>query len=279
MVEGCACPGRRRVTSLAGLGEASGKVVRIAHGFIHRSVATVAIHGRSRISTTDVTTHTGDGSVGTSQWEAGLAMIENCSFPLCGAVAGLTILRETSGSVIGIGRGIEVLQMASDTGGAQPGVLSTAMTIAASERYVSARQWELGLRMIKLGSRPGRRRMAQRTILRKSGSHMVGVCGSVISTQMAGGTIRGCPGKPVVSMALSAGNVNMGSCERKVCGRRVVKTSSLPLRRRMAGAASLRKSCRFVIGVRGSDYNPPGDRPRSQMAFRQTGCSSDTDCS
>jgi len=214
-------------------------------------MATVAIHGRSRISTTNVTTHTRDGSVGASQWEAGLAMIENRSFPLCGAVARLTILRETSGSVIGIGRGIEVLQMASDTGRAQPGILSTAMTIAASERYVSARQWELGLRMIKLGSRPGRRRMAQRAILRKSGSHMVRIRGPVISVQMAGGTIRRCPGKPVVSMALSAGNVNMGSCERKVCGRRVVKTSSLPLRRRMAGSASLRESCRFVIGVRG----------------------------
>ena len=109
MVEGCARPGRRRVTSLAGLGEAGGKMVRIAHGFIHSSVATVAIHGRSRVSSTDVTTHTSDGSVGTGQWEAGLAMIKNSSFPLCGAVAGLAILRETSGSVIGIGRGIVFL--------------------------------------------------------------------------------------------------------------------------------------------------------------------------
>ena len=252
MVEGCARPGRRRVTSLAGLGEAGGKMVRIAHGFIHSSVATVAIHGRSRVSSTDVTTHTSDGSVGTGQWEAGLAMIKNRSLPLGGAVAGLTILRETSGRVIGIGRGVVFLQMASDTGGAQPGVLSTAMTIAASKRYVSARQWELGLRMIKLGSRPGRRRMAQRTILRESRSHMVGICGSVISTQMTGGTIRRCSGKPVVGVALGTGNVDMGSCKWKVRGRRVIKTSSFPLRRRMTGRTSLRKSCRFVIGVRGS---------------------------
>jgi hypothetical protein len=240
------------VTSLAGLGEAGRKMVRIAHRFINSSVATVAIHGRSRVSSTDVTTHTSDGSVGPSQGEAGLAMIKYRSFPLCGAMAGLTILREPGGSVIRIGRGIEVLQMASDARGAQSGVLAAAMAIAASERNMGARQWKLGLRMIKLGSQPGRRRVAQRAILRESASHMVGICGSVICAQMAGGTIRGCPRKPVVSMALGAGDINMGSCERKACGRRVVETSSLPLRCRMASAASLGKSCRFVIGVRGS---------------------------
>jgi len=142
--------------------------------------------------------------------------------------------------------------MASDTGGAQPGVLPTAMTIAASKRYVSACERELGLRMIKLGSRPGRRRMAQRTIFRESRSHMVGICGSVISTQMTGGTIRGCSGKSVVGVALGTGNVDVGSCKRKARGRRVIKTSSFPLRRRMTSGTSLRKPCRFVIGVRGS---------------------------
>ena len=159
VVEGCPCPGRRRMTGLTGLGETGGKVVRIAHRFINSSVATVAIHGRSRVSPTDVTTHTSDGSVGPSQWEAGLAMIKNRSFPLSGAMAGLTILRESGSGVIRIGCGIEVLQMASNTRGAQPGVFAAAMAVVASERNVGSRQWKFGLRMIKFGSRPGCRRV------------------------------------------------------------------------------------------------------------------------
>jgi hypothetical protein len=123
------------------------------------------------------------------------------------------------------------------------------MTIAASERYMSAREWELSLRMIKLSSRPGGRCVAQRTILRESGSHMVGICGSVVGTQMAGGTISGCPGKPVVSMALGAGDINMSPRKWKPRGRRVIKASPLPLRRRMTGGTSLRKSSRFVIRI------------------------------
>jgi hypothetical protein len=60
-------------------------------------------------------------------------MIKNRSFPLRCAVAGLTFLRETSGSVIRIGRGIEILQMARNTGGIQADVFAAAMAIAASE--------------------------------------------------------------------------------------------------------------------------------------------------
>ena len=81
---------------------------------------------------------------------------------------------------------------------------------------------------------------------------MVGIRGSVKNVQMAGRTIGGCPGKSVVSMALRTGDVNMGSCEREMRSRRVVETGSFPLRRRMTGGASLRKSRCFVIGVRAS---------------------------
>lgn len=97
-----------------------------------------------RVRTCRVARRTGHGCVFTREWEFRGVVVECRAEPVRGGVAGLAILPEPRGGVIGTGGGGVFIQMARRTNDRERSVLIIHMARRASHRRVFARQGKPG---------------------------------------------------------------------------------------------------------------------------------------
>jgi len=71
----------------------------------------------------------------TRQREVDTGVVEGCRRPTCGGVAGVACCGEIQRFVIGIGRALEIFQVAADTGRAIERVVAVSVTIGTSARW------------------------------------------------------------------------------------------------------------------------------------------------
>ena len=124
------------------------------------------------------------------------------------------------------------------------------MAAGASDRHVGTGQREFGGRIvIELRALPLHRRVAERTILRETGSHMIWILRVVEIGQVARHAGRGQTSKDVILVAVGACDRPVGTHQRELRGRVVVELRTLPLHRRVAERTILRESGGHMIRI------------------------------
>ena len=181
-------------------------------------------------------------------------MVERCPGPGRCGVAGGAGCRESRRRVIGIHRSGVIGLVARIAIRRGSGENSSDVARVAGHAYVRAGQWERRVVMIKGSVEPGRGRVANRAVLRKSGGHMIGNSihgGSVVVivdvATVAGGWQSACV---VVRVASGARHGGVGAGERERGGV-VVEGGVQPRRGGMAQRAILREISGDVIGHAG----------------------------
>lgn len=177
-----------------------------------------------------------------------LAVVQRCRNPAHGRVALLAGLRKSGGLVVWIGRAVVVVDVARDAGCAQTGKYATRMAIGTGLRGVSAHQGEQRLGMVEHRACPSGRVVADGTILRESGVHVVGIGGFLVVGQMARSARRRSAGVLSVDVALRARDAQVESGEREL-GQAVVHGRLIPTRGGVALFAVLRHAGGSVVRV------------------------------
>ena len=141
-------------------------------------------------------------------------------------------------------RAVPIRQVAGDTGGRQPGIDIVFMACAATHTHVNAGQGERGLgAVVKDRSGPARRHgVAQRTVLRKSGSGVVRIGGAVPIRLMARDTGCGQAGIYPVFVACGACDTHVNASQREFGQGVVVECGTGPRRRAVTDRAVLREA-------------------------------------
>lgn len=124
------------------------------------------------------------------------------------------------------------------------------MAALAGRVDVRSRQRELRTGVIEPRTRPLGSRMTDRAIRGEPCSRMVRTCRRLVLLQMTRRTCSRRSGISVVHVTLRAGDACVGSGQRKVRVRIVVKPSTRPLDCRVAGLAGRRKHRRYVVRIR-----------------------------
>jgi hypothetical protein len=161
----------------------------------------------------------GNSRVGTRQCKRSLAgVIKAGRRPTARSMADSTILRETGTCVIRIAGGIVRTEVTGDTRLFQPGIHSTGVTGRTVQRCVRSRQWELSACcVIKRSVLPGCRTVANRTVLRETGSSMCRIHRSVVNLEVAGGTLCWRTCKNIILMAENTCRSCMRTRQYKSC--------------------------------------------------------------
>lgn len=182
------------------------------------------------------------GGMGAGEWEPGLGMIELGSFPLNRGVADIALGGESGGRMVGVGRTLVILQVATGAGCGRAGVLAAHMATGAGDCSVGTGQRELCLAVVKLGALPLSGRVAGGAFLAESGGLMVRRSRALEVLQMASGASLWCPRELAPDMAALAGERRVSASERKLrhCG--VIEVRTLPLRCGVTHCAVLRES-------------------------------------
>jgi hypothetical protein len=97
-------------------------------------------------------------------------------------------------------------------------------------------------------SHPGRRRMTQRAIGRKSGSYVVWICDRLILALMAGVAVSGCSRVPPAHVTTGTWGRDVRASKGK-CRLAMVKAGRSPCSGRMTNFALLRKPCGLMVGI------------------------------
>ena len=138
VIELGAKPLRGRVAELAILRVAGCDVIGIGGALVVLQMARYAVRSERRILPVGMAESTSDRGVCASQRKLGGAMVECGSQPLRSGVAELTILWEAGGGMIGVVRGLVVLQMARMACSGQGRVLAARVALLACGRDVRA---------------------------------------------------------------------------------------------------------------------------------------------
>ena len=161
-------------------------------------------------------------------------------------------LREAALDVIGVGRLLEVGEMAADAVGRSPGVLAADVAGGALHGGVFAGERELGRRIVIKGrALPLGRRVALGAILRESGLHVVGRRRLLEVGEMAAHTISGRARVLASDVAGGAKHRRMFAGQGKSANS-VIKLSALPARRCVAAVALHREAAAVMIGIGGA---------------------------
>ena len=162
-------------------------MIGIRSRLIFLQVTGAASGGKPLIDAARMALRATRGSVLAGQRERRLrGVVERGAAPVRGAMAELTILREAGGDMVGIVGALVVSQVAGIARGGQTLVNAARMALNASCREMFSGQWERGLSgVIELGSAPIDRGMAEGTILRESGGHVVWIGGALVFLQVA----------------------------------------------------------------------------------------------
>ena len=239
---------------LAGLWEATRNVIRVGGAL---EVCQVATHAR-RICAGQVVVpiHVAlcalSGRVRPSQGEPGGRVVEIRAHPRGGVVALRTGLREPGLHVVGVGRALEILQVAAHASCICAGqaVVVVHVALHALHGCVRAGQRESRRRMVKTRARPRSRVVALRAGLREPGLHVVRLRRALEVFQVATDASRVGTSQVVVPIhvALSAlrGRVRPGQGEP---GGRVVEIRAHPRGGVVALRAGLREPGLHVVRV------------------------------
>lgn len=141
MVEGCPCPAACRMAECARRWESRGNMGRAVCLLILRLVAAVTIGGQVRVVVVQVTARTGDLGVSARQGKGGVVVIKACRRPCCSAVANITLLRETSGSMVRVVCILIVSQVAIHACRTGHAVIPLGMALAALQARMESGQW------------------------------------------------------------------------------------------------------------------------------------------
>ena len=190
------------------------------------------------------------------QGKSGRRVIEGRTLPTGGAVALLTGLRESGLHVIGIGRALEIGQVALHARSAGKAVGATraecrVMALRALQRSMRAGQHEPGRVVIESRAVPVRGAVALFASLREPGLHVIGIGRALEIGHVA---LHACRAAEAIGaartecrvMALRALQCGVRPVQRE-SRRRVIKAGPRPCRRAVALLASLREPRLYVI--------------------------------
>jgi len=104
----------------------------------------------------------------------------------------------------------------------------------AIELEVRPGQGKLSFGMVELRSQPCRCAVADRTILRKTRSHVIGIGGLLEVGEVARGAVSRSARESPVRVALHAGHSGVSAGKRKTSKGVVIEIRSCPTRRRVA---------------------------------------------
>ena len=149
--------------------------------------------------------------------------------------------------MIGTGGGIVLVRMARVASRAQGSVLPAGVALRARRSSMFTGERELGFAVIESRAQPVGGRVAQRTILWKSGGGVIRIVSALVILQVAG-TASGTESfVNSTRMALDTSRRYMLAGERERCLRCVIKRSSGPVGRSVAELAILRETgCRVI---------------------------------
>jgi hypothetical protein len=144
-------------------------------------------------------------------------VIEGGAAPVGGVMALLAGLREVRLHVIGIGRALEVCEVATDTSRIRAGQVVVAVHVAlrAGDRRVGSGQGEAGGRVIKSRAAPVRGVVALLAGLREIRRHVIRIGRSLEIFQVAADTSRRRQVVVVVHVTLRALHRSVGASQRE----------------------------------------------------------------
>lgn len=202
VIELGAFPLCRGVTDPAVLGKSRRGMIGVARVIERAQVTGDASGGGPGKLVVFVALSAGRGRVGSSQGKlCGCIMIKLGARPLSRGVADGAFLGKAGGSVVGIGRFVEVGEMTGDTACVQAGELIVDVASLAVDASMRAGQRELGTGVVVRCPRPLRGCVARAAILREPRSRMIGAAGVVKGRQVAGGAKRRRSGKLIILVA------------------------------------------------------------------------------
>jgi hypothetical protein len=194
-----------------------------------------------------------DRRVLAGEWELCLAVIERRARPLRGGMADIAGGRETGGLVIGIGRGVVVVDVAGGAVLRRAGEAIVGVALRTGDGGVFARQRELSSRVVvELRARPLYGRVTGVAGGGETRRFVVRIRCGVVVVEMAGGAVLRRAGEPVVDVALRASDGRVLTRQRELGGRFVIELRALPLRRRVARFTGSREPGRLVVRIRGA---------------------------
>src|SRR5712692_1605215 len=250
VIEGDGGPSCRRVAARAGGGNAGLDMVGVGGGVEILEVAGGAVGGGSLVVVVQVAAGAEHGEVEAGQGEQGLVVIKRGGLPGGGGVAQVTRLWEARGDMVGIGRGVEVLQVARDTGSRQPGIDVVHMAGGAGRADVGPGQRKGRFGMIEGGPGPGGRGVAQGAVGGEFGGGVIRVGRSreiaLVATVAIGG-YRSEVASDVAEVA-GHGDVEAGQGELRLA---VVERGRLPSGGGVAGSAGGGETQQGVFGIGG----------------------------
>ena len=248
VIEHCPSPLRRGVTRFTRLRETRRGMIRIRGLLEIRQVAGRTGCAQSRELAASMAARACCRCVFPCERELRRIVIERCSVPLRGRVAGFASGRESC--VVWILRSLVVRQVAGGTRGTQSRELASHMASRAGRCRMFPRQWELGRVVIEGRTGPLRGGVTRFARLWKSRRCVVRVASLLEIGQVASGASGADSRKLAADMAARAGGRGMFAGQRELSVRIVIEPGPQPLRRGVAALAGLRKSRRRMIRIR-----------------------------
>ena len=210
MIEGRTVPTRGAMALLAGLGESRLHVVGILRPLEIFQVAAdaVRIGFRQVVIVVDVALGALHRRVRAGQRESRGRVIERGVIPRGRVVALGAILRESRVHVVGIGRALEIFQVATDAGCIRVGQVVIAVHVALRALHGGVRSGQRESRggVIKSRVVPVGRVMALLTGLREPGLNVVRIRGGIEVLDVTRSAIAGRSDEIPIDMALCAGH-------------------------------------------------------------------------
>jgi hypothetical protein len=168
MIEGRRLPCCCGVTNFALLRKSRRDVIRIRGSL---KILQVAGHTRSRrqvVVPVRVALRASHMCVGPSQWECGFRVVESCRLPTRGGVTHFALLGNTGGCVIGVGRPLEIPEVARNTRRRREVEIAICVTLIALQLRVSTGERKADRIVIEAGRLPSGGRMTILAALRES---------------------------------------------------------------------------------------------------------------
>ena len=236
---------------LASLRDARSHVVRICGALEILQVAIDAgrVRVRQAVIVIDVALRALHGGMGAGQRESRRGMVKRSLSPRSRVVALLTSLRESRSHVVRVRRGLEIFQVAADTGrvGACQVVITVHVTLRALHGRMSAGQREPCRGMIERSLCPRSRAVALLTSRRETRLNMIRIGGAVEVLDMARSAIGRRADKLAIDVALRAGHADVRTRQRELRKSIVIESRRIP----RAGIVASLACCREAsLGVR-----------------------------
>lgn len=250
MVESCAQPAGRGVTRCASRRETRRHVIRIGRAAIVHLVASVTIRGQGRVVVVHVTTGACDRGVRPGQRERSVVMVERRRHPGRGAVAHVTLLRESDRYVVRVGCTLEICQVTRYARCIGQAIISVGVALTALQRRMGPGQRKAGGGVVERCRGPGGCVVTDLALLRESRRHVVRIGRAPVVRLVASVTSGGQSGVVAVHMTTRTGDRGVRTRQRE---RRavVVERRRHPGRRAVAHLTLLRESDGYVVWIVG----------------------------